>query len=47
MLYTTGEKPGKGVYTCAMCNQQVILDDTTDTLPPCPKCNNTIYSKVL
>ena len=40
----TGEKPGKGIYTCIQCGQTVILDDNTDTLPPCPKCNGTLYS---
>ncbi|MCK4524583.1 hypothetical protein KAU15_06620 [candidate division WOR-3 bacterium] len=38
---STGEKPGKGTYKCTRCGQEVILDDTTDTLPPCLKCNNT------
>lgn len=39
----TGEKPGKSTYTCtnAKCGQKVILDDKTDTLPPCPKCHGT------
>lgn len=45
-MYTTGEKPGKGIYACTKCGQRVVLDDTTDTLPPCPKCNNTTYSKI-
>lgn len=42
-MYKTGEKPGKGVYFCTKCNQRVELDDATDTLPPCPKCNNTTF----
>ena len=45
MKYTTGEKPGKGVYTCTKCGQTVYLNDNTDTLPPCPKCNNTEYTR--
>ncbi len=45
MTYATGEKPGKGTYVCTNCDQQVVLDDVTDTLPPCPKCNNTTYTK--
>lgn len=45
MTYSTGEKPGKGTYVCTNCGQQVVLDDVTDTLPPCPKCNNTTYTK--
>ena len=43
---TTGEKPGKGTYKCKKCGTLVRLDDTTDTLPPCPKCSHTEYSKV-
>lgn len=42
-MSTTGEKPGKGMYTCMRCGQVVRLDDNTDKLPPCPTCNNTSY----
>jgi len=44
-MYKTGEKPGKGTYYCTKCHQSVVLDDDTDTLPPCPKCNNTTFTK--
>ena len=40
---STGEKPGKGEYTCDNCGQVVVLDDDTDTMPPCPKCNGTKF----
>ncbi|WP_368074081.1 hypothetical protein [Shewanella sp. MEBiC00475] len=43
-MLSTGEKPGKGVYTCTKCGQKVILDDNSDTLPPCPKCEATNYT---
>ena len=43
-MSTTGEKPGKGTYTCTACGQKVILDDDTDTLPPCPNCHNTDFT---
>lgn len=42
-MATTGEKPGNGTYTCDNCGQVVVLDDNTDTLPPCPKCNGTEF----
>ncbi|HOP65730.1 MAG TPA: hypothetical protein PLX66_01730 [Bacilli bacterium] len=42
----TGEEPGKGLYICNNCGCRVRLDDTTDKLPPCPKCNGTNYTKV-
>lgn len=45
-MYSTGEKPGKGTYKCVACGQIVVLDDNTDTLPPCPSCEKTTYYKV-
>ncbi len=42
---STGEKPGKGTYVCIACGQTVVLDDDTDTLPPCPNCSRTDYRK--
>lgn len=42
-MSTTGQKPGKGNYTCTNCLTKVRLDDNTDTLPPCPKCHKTNY----
>jgi DNA-directed RNA polymerase subunit RPC12/RpoP len=44
-MATTGEKPGKGTYKCKKCGQLVHLDDSTDTLPPCPNCYGTEYTK--
>ena len=46
-MYKTGEKPGKGTYQCLSCGQLVVLDDITDTLPPCPKCHATTFYKKL
>ena len=43
---TTGEKPGVGVYKCTTCGAIVRLDDSTDTLPPCPKCYNSDFDKI-
>lgn len=42
---TTGEKPGIGAYKCMKCGEVVHLDDADDTLPPCPKCNGTEFTK--
>lgn len=42
-MATTGEKPGTGTYTCDNYGQVIVLDDDTDTLPSCPKCNGTEY----
>ncbi len=43
---STGEKPGKGTNKCRKCGHRLILDDDTDTLPPCPKCHYTEFDKV-
>lgn len=40
---TTGEKPGKGTYTCTNCGETVTLNDDEDRLPPCPRCSGTDY----
>lgn len=42
----TGEKPGIGIYKCTNCGELVHLDDSTDTLPPCPKCYKTEFLKI-
>ncbi len=41
-------KPGKGRYCCTKCDWSVVLDDVTDTLPPCGKCGagqQTTYNR--
>lgn len=43
---TTGEKPGVGSYQCTNCGQIVRLDDSTDTLPPCPSCSGTNFVRI-
>ena len=47
MTYKTGEKPGTGTYRCQNCYQLIRLDDDTDTLPPCPKCDGAEFVKIL
>lgn len=42
---TTGEKPGIGTYCCRNCGTSVTLDDSSDTLPPCPKCSKTEFDR--
>jgi ribosomal protein S27AE len=43
-MSTTGEKPGKGTYICKKCGSAKVLNDATDTLPPCSKCNGTEFT---
>ena len=45
-MYTTGEKPGTGKYKCVHCGTIVVLDDKTDTLPPCGKCHKTKFIRI-
>lgn len=42
-MSSTGEKPGIGIYICRKCGQSVYLNDHSDRLPPCPKCQGTEY----
>ena len=43
--YHTGEKPGKGHYSCTNCGTDIELS-ASDKMPPCPKCTNTSFTKV-
>ena len=45
IMYKTGEKPGKGFYRCVVCGKIIYLNDDTDTLPPCPECHNTSWTR--
>jgi len=45
-MVSTGEKPGKGSYKCTKCGQLVVLDQNSDTMPPCPRCNNTTFAEI-
>ena len=42
----TGEKPGKGDYKCVTCGHRVVLNESADTLPCCPKCADTNFIKI-
>ena len=37
--FQSGQKPGVGTYICINCNQEIMLDDSNDALPPCHNCN--------
>ncbi|HSU12632.1 zinc ribbon-containing protein [Longimicrobium sp.] len=43
-MSTTGEKPGKGTYYCRKCGSPKVLNDASDVLPPCSKCNGTEFN---
>ena len=45
MTYKCGEKPGKGWYVCLKCEEDLYLDENTDTLPPCAKCSGCEFKK--
>jgi predicted RNA-binding Zn-ribbon protein involved in translation (DUF1610 family) len=44
MAYNTGERPGQGTYYCLSCNESIKITKT-DSIPTCPKCNNTKFKK--
>lgn len=46
MPYTCGQKPGKGTYRCKKDYEIIHLDQDTDVLPPCPKCNACSWDKI-
>ena len=45
-LYPCGKKPGIGTYICTKCGSEKKLDNDTDTLPPCSKCDNCMFRKI-
>ena len=48
MSHDIGEKPGKGTYEDQF-GHRVVLDDSSDKLPPCSQCGagqTTKWSKV-
>lgn len=39
----TGDTPGSGIYVCSLCGEKIVLDNTDDTLPPCPYCYSNAF----
>lgn len=44
LAYKTGEMTSAGTLTCRACGQKVHLKKTGH-VPPCPKCNGTLFNK--
>lgn len=44
LTYRTGEMTSAGTLTCQACGQKVHLKETGH-VPPCPKCNGTLFNK--
>ncbi len=44
-MYICGQRPGKGRYICLKCGEDLHLDNSNDTLPPCAKCHNCKFTK--
>ena len=44
LTYKTGEMTSAGTLTCQACGQEVHLKETGH-VPPCPKCNGTLFHK--
>jgi len=45
-MFRSGEKPGKGWYVCIRCNEDLFLNEDSDRLPPCAKCDGSEFKKV-
>lgn len=45
-MHETGKKSVKGSYQYTTSSEIVVLDDDTDTLPPCQKCHKTADNKL-
>jgi DNA-directed RNA polymerase subunit RPC12/RpoP len=45
-MIITGQKPGMGWYVCIRCGEDLKLDEDTDVMPPCAKCDGTKFRKV-
>jgi len=45
VVYSSDEKlePKKGVYTCSICEDKIVLEDETNSLPKCRICNEPEY----
>ncbi|MGW8229347.1 MAG: zinc ribbon-containing protein, partial [Gammaproteobacteria bacterium] len=44
LTYNTGEMTSAGTLTCQVCGQKIHLKETGH-IPPCPKCNGTLFHK--
>jgi len=44
LTYKTGEVTSAGTLTCQACGQKIQLKKTGH-VPPCPKCNSTMFHK--
>jgi predicted RNA-binding Zn-ribbon protein involved in translation (DUF1610 family) len=46
VIYSTGDVPGRGYYSCRKCGKVIHLDTDSDSLPTCPNCGNTRWDKL-
>ena len=44
LTYNAGEMTSAGTLTCRACGQKMQIKNTGH-VPPCPKCNGTLFSK--
>ncbi len=43
-IVKTGEKPGRGTYSCTNCHTKVTVGEY-DKMPPCPSCSNNEFTE--
>jgi hypothetical protein len=45
MTYKCGQTPGTGRYVCQKRGEDILLDENTDTPPPCAACHGRMFIK--
>jgi rubredoxin len=45
-MYSTGEAPGRGYYSCRKCGKVIYVNHDDNPLPPCPNCGDTKWDKL-
>ncbi|MFW6328435.1 MAG: zinc ribbon-containing protein [Bacteroidota bacterium] len=46
VMFTSGDKPGKGKYKCKKCGKEITLENDSQELPRCPKCGHDKWDKI-
>jgi hypothetical protein len=48
-IYSSGDKPPEGIYTCSQCgsgDSLIIVPSTAEELPDCPVYGCTMWMKI-
>ena len=42
-MKVTGDRPGKGTYSCMACGKEVVIKNDEEKLPVCPQCKGSMF----